>query len=68
MTTRMSDTDYSPITLLCGSIAYFDHSSGISYRCSRCMAVVGSVGMPRRCTDLYKMEDVVSKLKGSNEK
>lgn len=55
---------FAPIWLLCGSKAYFDHKSGISYRCEDCMAVVGSIGMPRRCKELYDMEDVVKKLKG----
>lgn len=39
------------IKLACGSSAYFDQSSGISYRCEDCMAVVGSIGMPQRCKD-----------------
>jgi hypothetical protein len=50
--------------LLCGATAYFDEGSGISYRCETCMAVVGSIGMPRACKELYDMEDVVEKLKG----
>lgn len=53
-----------PMTLLCGSTAYFDEGSGMSYRCETCMAVVGSVGMPRGCKQLYDMEEVVEKLKG----
>lgn len=52
------------LELLCGSIASFDHDSGISYRCNTCNAVVGSVGMPRQCKELYSMEEVVNKLKG----
>jgi len=52
------------IELLCGSTASFDHSSGISYRCNTCFAVVGSIGMPRECKELYDMQDVVDKLKG----
>jgi len=52
------------IELLCGSIAEFDISSGISYRCTTCMAVVGSIGMPPECKALYDMEKVVEKLKG----
>jgi len=53
-----------PIKLLCGSTAEFDVDSGISYRCTTCFAVVGSIGMPRDCKELYDMEDVVDKLKG----
>ena len=37
--------------LPCGGIAYFDEDSGISYRCELCNAVVGSIGMPKRCKD-----------------
>lgn len=37
--------------LPCGGTAYFDESSGISYRCEDCMAVVGSIGMPQSCKD-----------------
>lgn len=57
--------DTQPIDLLCGSVAYFDHnSSSYSYRCEDCGAVVGSIGMPRECKELYDMEKVVDKLKG----
>jgi len=42
-----------PIMLPCGSTAVFDRESGISYRCTSCFAVVGSVGMPRACAALY---------------
>lgn len=37
--------------LPCGGVAYFDEDSGISYRCELCNAVVGSIGMPKRCKD-----------------
>jgi hypothetical protein len=40
---------YDPMPLPCGGTAYFDESSGISYRCETCMAVVGSMGMPDHC-------------------
>jgi hypothetical protein len=53
-----------PVILLCGSMASFDHSSGISYRCNTCFAVVHSIGMPKQCKELYDMEEVVNKLKG----
>lgn len=54
------------IHLLCGNTASFDYASGISYRCTTCMAVVGSIGMPSECKALYDMEKVVAKLKGKN--
>ncbi len=41
---------YDPMYLPCGGVAYFDESSGISYRCE-CGAVVGSIGMPKSCKD-----------------
>ena len=41
----MHKTMYLP----CGGEANFDHSSGISYRCELCGAVLGSVGQPRSC-------------------
>lgn len=40
-----------PMHLPCGGTANFDESSGISYRCDDCMAVVGSVGQPQSCRD-----------------
>jgi hypothetical protein len=47
----MHKTMYLP----CGGEANFDHSSGISYRCEMCNAVIGSVGMPRNCqTEMSK--------------
>lgn len=39
------------IFLPCGGTAYFDHGSGISYRCETCFAVVGSIGQSQRCAD-----------------
>ena len=60
-----SAADTKPIVLLCGSVAYFDHNStSYSYRCDECGAVVGSMGMPGECKELYDMEKVVDKLKG----
>jgi hypothetical protein len=56
-----------PITLRCGAIAYFDYESGISHRCSHCMATVHSISMPRHCKELYDMDDVVAKLKGNTD-
>lgn len=52
------------IDLLCGASASFDYSSGIAYRCNECGAVLGSIGMPRECKDLYDMERSMEILKG----
>ncbi len=56
---------FDDIELLCGSSASFDHASGICYRCNYCNAVVGSIGMPVHCKDLYEIEKMVDKLKGT---
>ena len=58
---------YDPIQLLCGHLAYFDDGSGCAHRCGNCDAVVGSVGMPRQCKELYDMERVVEKLRGQKK-
>jgi hypothetical protein len=43
-------SEYNDLMLLpCGGIAEFD--GNFSYRCHQCMAVVGSVGMPKHCKD-----------------
>ena len=34
------------------------------FRCDECGAVVGSMGMPGECKELYDMEKVIDKLKG----
>lgn len=48
----MTDIEFSkPMRLPCGGVAYFDTSSGISYRCEYCGSVVGSVGQPSECKD-----------------
>jgi hypothetical protein len=39
------------IKLPCGGEAFFDRDCGIGYRCYDCMAIVGSVGQPRRCKE-----------------
>ena len=57
--------DYKPLVLLCGATASFDTASGIAYRCNSCGAVVNSIGMPKRCKELYEMEKVIDKLKGT---
>lgn len=65
MQARREPAGWPPdINLECGSVASFDPDSGISYRCNTCFAVVGSIGMPRQCKELYDMIDVVDKLKG----
>jgi hypothetical protein len=46
----MTGTLYLP----CGGVEEFDHSSGISYRCEMCNAVLGSVGQPRSCQEEAK--------------
>lgn len=55
-----------PLHLPCGGKAYFDESSGISYRCEDCMAVVGSIGQPQRCKDAAKKYDNWEQLGGRN--
>ena len=52
--------------LPCGSTAYFDTSSGISYRCRDCMAVVGSMGQPRECKDEMQKYENWAKLGGKD--
>jgi len=54
------------IELECGAIASFDTGSGISYRCTECFAVVGSIAMPRECRELEDMAEVARKLRGKN--
>lgn len=43
------------LKLPCGGTAYFDYASGISYRCSTCFAIVGSIGQSQSCKDAAKM-------------
>ena len=50
--------------LPCGGWAYFDTSSGISYRCEDCGAVVGSIGQPQHCKDEMAKWDNWQKLGG----
>lgn len=50
--------------LPCGGRAYFDTSSGMSYRCKDCLAVVGSIGMPQECKDEAAKWDNWEKLGG----
>lgn len=64
-----NELDFSkPVYMPCGGVAYFDHSSGFSYRCATCMSVIGSIGMPQECRDEYrKMEmlDIIAGVKKS---
>jgi hypothetical protein len=53
-----------PMHLPCGATAYFDVSSGISYRCEYCCAVVGSIGQPQHCKDQAQKYDNWKKLGG----
>ena len=48
------DAIQTPLYLPCGGHARFDLSSGISYRCETCMAVVGSIGQPNSCREEAK--------------
>lgn len=59
-------TIFKPIKLLCGSEAVFDVESGMGHRCTTCNAMLGSIGMPKRCKDLYDMERMANKLKGKD--
>lgn len=55
---------FGPMYLPCGSTAHFDKSSGISYRCEECMAVVGSIGQPQSCKDEAQKYDNWEELGG----
>ena len=47
----------TPISLLCGNRAWLDPESSIyGYRCDACSAIVGSIGMPGVCRELYEKE------------
>ena len=51
------------IYLPCGGVARFDDGAGYGYRCEDCMAVVGSIGMPRSCkNEMHKYDIVLAKL------
>lgn len=58
-----SSNEFAPMFLPCGGTAYFDESSGISYRCE-CGAVVGSIGQPRSCVEEAKKYKVLEALGG----
>lgn len=57
-------TNLKPMYLPCGGTAIFDESSGISYRCLNCTAVVGSIGQPQECKDEAKKWDAWEQLGG----
>jgi hypothetical protein len=63
-------TDTQRIKTLCGSIAELEiqNDNGVrcrmGFRCTECFAVIGSVGMPTFCKELYAMDAVIRKLKG----
>ncbi len=43
---------YDAMSLPCGGVAYYDYESSThSYRCAKCFAVVGSIGMPKQCNE-----------------
>lgn len=43
--------EHDPLVLPCGGTAFLDFSSGFSYVCTDCLAVVGSGSMPKSCKD-----------------
>ena len=59
-----NSNNFPPIILPCGAVGNFDPSSGISYYCTTCFAVVGSVDMPGNCKELFEIQEVVDILKG----
>ena len=54
----------APMNLPCGGTAYWDEASGINYRCEDCGAVLGSIGMPRRCMEEILKWDNWARLGG----
>ena len=53
------------IQIPCGE-AHFDEGSGYGYRCWNCMAVIGSIAMPKDCKTL--MEENVSSFEDLTKK
>lgn len=41
----------------CGGIPEFDVASGYAYRCTECLAVIGSMGQPKRCVTINNETD-----------
>jgi len=62
-----SEELHENIILLCGAEAVFDIESGIGYRCTTCFAMVHSMAMPIECKELYEMNEVIERLKGTNK-
>lgn len=58
---------YKPVYMPCGGTAYFDHSSGISYRCDVCNSVLGSVGMPQECREIYRKMELLDVIAGKKK-
>ena len=54
------------LKLPCGSVAVLDEESGISMRCTTCLCVVGSIGMPKRCKDEIQKWDQWQAIGGKN--
>ncbi len=42
------------LNLPCGSTAMYD--GNVSHRCTDCNAVIGSIGMPKHCKELFDAE------------
>lgn len=63
---RTEDLEFNsvpPMHLPCGGYAVFDEGAGFGHRCEDCMAVVGSIGMPRSCkSEMDKYEKVLPAL------
>lgn len=59
---KQSASAFKPIVTECGNIAVFDIESGISYRCTACFAVVGSIGMPVDCRTVYEQAEMWRRL------
>ena len=63
----MNQSLLDPIPLPCGGTAYWDESSGISYRCDTCMAVLGSIGMPSQCRQAYRDMELLDVIAGKKK-
>ena len=61
----MTAMSFPPMYQPCGSIAYFDHSSGIGHRCDTCGAVIGSIGQPRECKEEAKKYEAWEAIGGA---
>ena len=42
--------------LPCGEVPRWDYESASGYRCEYCGAMVGSIGMPKRCREMMEEE------------